>query len=110
MGCCHLVGAITLCGERRFHLVQPHLQVGDAVLTVQQSVAQDVAADAGAARNVVSVGQLPLDDLDRVLRGGVGIERRPVESTYVLDGLGSDGGAPVRGEIGEHIHDHRPGR
>lgn len=49
VGRCQLAGALALGGERRLYLVQPNFQVGDAVLAVQQSVAQDVAADAGAA-------------------------------------------------------------
>lgn len=44
-----LARALALGGECRLHLVQPYFQVGDAVLAVEQSVAQHVAADAGAA-------------------------------------------------------------
>ncbi|MGW2471364.1 hypothetical protein [Streptomyces bauhiniae] len=51
-------------------LVEPRLQVGDALCPVQQCIAADVAADAGAPRDMVCIGQLLLQDLYRVFGGG----------------------------------------
>lgn len=44
-----LPGALALGGEGRLHLTEAHFQVGDAVLALQQGIAQDVTAHAGTA-------------------------------------------------------------
>ncbi len=87
-------------------LIEPRLEVGDALRPVLQGVVQDVAANAGPARDAVGVSQLLLQDLHRVLGGGR-VQGLSVQARYELDGLGGDRRSAVLGDVREEVADHR---